>query len=801
MKAKYHLVYIIAFVLVAPYRVLSQPYFISGKISDSETHENLPGAVVKTTAKPFVITYSGQEGYFKIEVVEDKEVEIEISHLGYQSLKVKAFPGKQIDVQLVHTTEQLGEIEITSSGIVRDRGTVPVAMVTLLSPAKSNLMAFTVPAMLGGQPGIALASDGAWPASVNIRGLGEQRNLVLVDGNRIETSTDIAGAMSMTDPYCIRSIEVVKGGSAVRYGTGAMGGIVNMITCENNFSPNLAINSGIIADYQSHNKLKAGHIFGGLSAPGWHFRVAYTHREASDVNTPDGILQNSSFADRAISTVLGLKTSEKSSFSLKTQFFQAADVGIPGGSPFGAQAEAKYKSATRLMVSPQWKIDFQGKTIRQMQIRTFFQSVERDVDIITNNLPKIAGNKRTTVFRLSPYGKHNTCGATVMATGELFQNMHWSAGLESWQRSIKTSRERYILNETMDTAGNVLSSALLIRGEQPVPDSRFLSSGLFLTLSHSFFKNRLTTEIGFRADNIVVNNQSAFDPVYIQTTSGTNYHPVPQKITYAKNTDHGMSWNIEFNSRFETDPVNSFVLSVVKAYRAASPEERFKYIDLGSSVSIGNPSLNPETGWFQNAGWRMKLPATSMEVNVFANFLKDMISEKPGWYIFNYNDTVNNTSPDTLPAKMLGNISKAFLGGFDMKMDASLGDGLNIKVISTFVRGLNSTDNTSLPMIPPINGQLVIAWKYQWFNPEAGCRLIARQDKTGPGEQATGGAAIYSASVKFGPFYTGKFHVMIHAGVDNITDRAWKNHLSTNRGLIKLEPGRSFALRVSAGFN
>ena len=54
--------------------------------------------------------------------------------------------------------------------------------------------------------------------------------MTLIDGNRVETATDLTASLSMTDVNDIERVEVVKGAQSSLYGTGAMGGIVNIIT-------------------------------------------------------------------------------------------------------------------------------------------------------------------------------------------------------------------------------------------------------------------------------------------------------------------------------------------------------------------------------------------------------------------------------------------------------------------------------------------------------------------------------------------------------------------------------------------
>jgi hemoglobin/transferrin/lactoferrin receptor protein len=60
--------------------------------------------------------------------------------------------------------------------------------------------------------------------------MGENRLVSMVDGARIETATDLNAALSMYDINEIDRIEVIKGAASSIYGTGALGGVINILT-------------------------------------------------------------------------------------------------------------------------------------------------------------------------------------------------------------------------------------------------------------------------------------------------------------------------------------------------------------------------------------------------------------------------------------------------------------------------------------------------------------------------------------------------------------------------------------------
>jgi outer membrane receptor protein involved in Fe transport len=75
------------------------------------------------------------------------------------------------------------------------------------------------------------ASQSAFPGSfINLRGLGQSRTLVLVNGRRY-ISTLILGGVDVASipPELIKRVDVVTGGASATYGSDAIGGVVNFI--------------------------------------------------------------------------------------------------------------------------------------------------------------------------------------------------------------------------------------------------------------------------------------------------------------------------------------------------------------------------------------------------------------------------------------------------------------------------------------------------------------------------------------------------------------------------------------------
>jgi outer membrane receptor protein involved in Fe transport len=75
------------------------------------------------------------------------------------------------------------------------------------------------------------ANPGRGQATVNLRGLGENRNLVLIDGTRLGASgVDGVIDVNTLPTAMVERVEILTGGASSVYGSDAMSGVVNFIT-------------------------------------------------------------------------------------------------------------------------------------------------------------------------------------------------------------------------------------------------------------------------------------------------------------------------------------------------------------------------------------------------------------------------------------------------------------------------------------------------------------------------------------------------------------------------------------------
>jgi TonB-dependent heme/hemoglobin receptor len=768
---------------------------ISGQIMDLASGKSLPGAHITlylTESKNIIEqSVSDKQGRFTIQTSLNEEMTLSVSFLGYKTKEFKLTDNQdlsQFDIFLETSMIDVGEVTVSAlkSDKILKEIAMPISVLTIQDLDRDR--GFTVSEMLRNQPGLNMSSDGTWATSLNIRGLSEQRIVTLIDGNRVETATDIAAGMAMVDVNDIERIEVIKGAASSLYGTGALGGVVNIITKDGYFNPEFYANVSVSAMYQTVNSMHSENASATIGDKKWYLRMAGTYRDAQNIQTPEGELDNSMFNDNNFSLKAGVKPLDNHELKINFQRYAAKDVGIPGGKAFPGPATATYSDLLRNMFSASYMIRNNGPLLKDVSLKYFHQYILRDVILIPNAAAVI-----------TPSGYHTTNGLQLQAglTPGLKHKM--TTGIDVWQRRLITEREKTINMPVTDSSGNVIGTNHIVRGEIPIPETYFTSAGIYVQDEFKKFNEKLKITIGGRFDLINIRNEEAMDPDYLIVNDVLNINPSSQRITFEARDVINTSWSANLGLLYELNDHMNLTSSLSRAFRSPSIEERYKYIDLGSIVSVGDPDLKPEQGYFADLGFHIWDDRLQVSVNAFVNVMSNLIVEEPGEVIYNYSDQPDRY--DTLQALINTNIDEALLYGYDLSFSYNFVDGLVAFGSSSMVRGKNTRENTDLPLIPPLSGRIGIRYKHQkWFGAEVASNLVSDQNKIAEGESSTNGFATYDLRLYSRPVDIGIGRLEIFTGIDNITDRAYINHLSTNRGIIKYEPGRNFYIRIRLGF-
>ncbi|UTP38771.1 TonB-dependent receptor [Phenylobacterium sp. LH3H17] len=175
-----------------------------------------------------------------------------------------------------YAQEEVQEVVVTGSRIVRQDFVAASPITTVTGEQATANADITLDTYLNTLPQVSPAGTttsnnpgNAGQANVDLRGLGSNRNLVLVDGRRPMISANTVTVDINTIPQAmIGSIEVISGGAGATYGADAVAGVVNL-KLKNNFE-GLDFRAGYTdsTDYHDAKEFQFSAVLGGNFADG-----------------------------------------------------------------------------------------------------------------------------------------------------------------------------------------------------------------------------------------------------------------------------------------------------------------------------------------------------------------------------------------------------------------------------------------------------------------------------------------------------------------------------------------------------
>ena len=257
-----------------------QEILVEGRVLDAQGNPLLGVNVIVKGTQRGVAT--DKDGYYAIRV-EENDVLI-FKSLGFHSQEIAVQGRTLLNVYLKVAQEELSEVTVTSTGIKRQikdfAGTVNIVssaqIKELALPAVGDAVRF--------MPGVNYIDEdgrGLRPG-IGLRGIDPARNsntLVVIDGKiPIGQSYSDMGGYYMMPVGAIESIEVIKGASPALYGSGSIGGVVNIITKKGAIKPYTGLN----LQYGNHNSLNIGLETAGNTNDGAMNYYAGFHRRQGD---------------------------------------------------------------------------------------------------------------------------------------------------------------------------------------------------------------------------------------------------------------------------------------------------------------------------------------------------------------------------------------------------------------------------------------------------------------------------------------------------------------------------------------
>jgi outer membrane receptor protein involved in Fe transport len=184
--------------------------------------------------------------------------------------------------------KNLDTVQVTGSRIKRVDSETASPVFTMNREAIDRTGAMTIGDFLQDIPAVSGAATnpsvnnggGSGEATISLRGLGDERTLILVNGRRIVTNDVNAIPMSM-----IETVEVLKDGASAIYGSDAVGGVVNFILKSNFDGLDVRADYGIADrhDGQRHG----GSVTWGASGDRGNIIIGANYNKQEEVRASD----------------------------------------------------------------------------------------------------------------------------------------------------------------------------------------------------------------------------------------------------------------------------------------------------------------------------------------------------------------------------------------------------------------------------------------------------------------------------------------------------------------------------------
>lgn len=644
----------------------------------------------------------------------------------------------------------------------------------------------SIGATLQFEPGITSSSFGTGVGQPVIRGQGGPRVNVIQNGILIQDASSVSPDHAVaTEPMLAESIEVIRGPATLLYGSGTIGGVVNVI---DNRIPSQAI-EGIDFDVEYRHNTNNDENVGVMALDAGagkfvaHFDAVY--RRSNDVRIPGEAIDSSvEDADESTDGFIGNSDAQSKAF---TGGFSVVDdwgyVGVAAnriedsyGLPPGVHAheeehgeeehgeeeeEHGHEEETIRLDLTQNRFDIKSElyhpaawleALRLHLVRNDYEHRELEGDEVGTTYKNDSWNFRGEMVH------HEMAG------------FHGALGIDYGQRTFSADGEE----------------AFIVKSD-------IRNAALFLL--EDWHRDKWTVEFGFRLE------QQNIDPDDSSVTS-ESHTPVSLSLS-------GL-WAVTDN--------NNLSLAFSRAQRAPQVEELYSNVTNEASgdyvvhaatgaVEVGDTDLNVETSYNAEFGWRFLGERFSSGINVYYNRFDDYIYLQNSGLAFNPEECggvpfcTPGADVDGPPVYFYKQQAATFRG---VELDMNIGlyqhgtHDLNLDVFGDYVQGTLDDTDEDVPRMPParIGTQLNYKTGAWWLYG----RVFHGTEQDSPGENETSTAAWtrLDAAIYYDVRTTRNSSLLLFVKGNNLANEEIRNSTSFLRNVAP-EPGRGveFGFRFS----
>jgi len=579
-------------------------------------------------------------------------------------------------------------------------------------------------------PGVNILSTGTAITKPVIRGFSGNRIQVNLSGVRFDNQQwqDEHG-LGITSGG-VERVEIIKGPASVLYGADALGGVVNVVDENKDYTAgktkkelNTSINSntrGFEANYgiKKADENKSQSLYFGLES----------HGDYSDGRNIRVL--NSRFNNFFIKGSMG--RNRLNFKSIYTAYINYNQMGFIFDSAKFARKEVDNR-ISRTMDGPHHSVIFGILTGKQTWVKDKYTFLLKESIQSNNRQEQEAGNKISLNMLLS----------TVSLTGQFeYTYKKWknNSGFQFYQQSNNNFGSRTI-----------------------IPDGIQSESGIFHYIKRDF--NKWTVEAGVRGDVKLIKTLATSD---LNTKSKDSISPFT-KTKLSGNASLGAVYR--FNSFFYIKG------HLATGYRAGN------FAELSSNGlhegtqrwEVGNPNLKIEQMVNSELGFYGNKKNISFFITPYYNLIKNFIylaptnTEYVGFKIYTFNQS--------------DAIMKGIDASLDYNLDLNTRNRLLFNGIFSMIRGQIQATNQYLPFMPADKVGTSVGTEYR-LNQEAkmvfkvGADYFLKQNRPAVFETATPDYYLLNASVKYSKILDGQKQLNCMLIGNNLLNRIYYDHLS-----------------------
>ncbi len=631
----------------------------------------------------------------------------------------------------------------------------PVEVVSSQELTVSNPASAAQP--LESLPGVSVAGSGFWNVMPVIRGMGGNRVLVLIDGDR---ENNLWAGRSPLVPFIdinnVERIEVVKGPASVLYGTDALGGVVNVISKMPDFAgeDKWVFENSMEGRYSSVDDGRNSRYNLNGGGYGLDFIFALSERDAHSYEDGGGnTVDNSQFKAWNVDFKSRYQLNDDHDISLTFRSNNIDDMGVT------KKANAPYSHFTRFDTNT-YKLAYHGQNLgmfQDVQFRNWYVEQQRNYEAKIHSSTKPMYTLKENEFDTSALGSSMQICMDIndvhrLVTG--FELVHEETDANEWL---------IVKEEGNDRTARAMTFKSL-------PNSERDHFGVFAQ-DEIIIGERWTMLAGLRYDYFIAD---ADDVPFTTDVYGPDGSTVVQSKTtvnhFGRKVDDAVTFN--FGLLYVLSEHVHLISNLSSGFRAPDIFERYSTRS-SSYMIIGDPDLDPEYSYNIDAGAKVDFSRLRGSFSGFYCRVEDYIDLANTGKLFAGYET-----------REYVNVADAELYGIDGSLEFDLIESLILFGNLAYVEGRERHSHAYLNSIPPLNGLLGMRWQGEvaegvkyWI--EFSGNFYDRQDHTAAGEKATAGYALCNVRSGVTFDYAGFREITLTLNVENLLDKEYRSHLNT----------------------